>query len=77
MKKTESIKKIFQKLTNAKKEDVKYQLHKEYGFSTESIKNLWFYDGKIPEDKVDRVIEVLKVAAEEQISDIQDLIDVI
>ena len=76
MNKAENIKEIFKSLTNDRKEDVKYQLHKEFGISTESIKNLWFYDAKIPNSKIDRVHEVLKAKMQEQINDAQNLINV-
>jgi len=76
MNKAENIKKIFIGLTNDRKEDVKYQLHKEFGISTESIKNLWFYDAKIPKSKIDRVQEVVKAKMQEQINEAQNLIDV-
>lgn len=77
MNKAENIKEIFKGLTNDRKEDVKYQLHKEFGISTESIKNLWFYDAKIPKSKIDRVREVVRLKMQEQISEAQNLINVV
>lgn len=77
MNKAENIKGIFKGLTNDRKEDVKYELHKEFGISTESIKNLWFYDAKIPQAKINRVMEVVKAKMQEQINEAQSLIDVI
>lgn len=77
MSKAENIKEIFKALTNDRKEDVKYQLHKEFGISTESIKNLWFYDAKIPAGKIERVEFVVKEKMQEQINEAQNLIDVL
>lgn len=77
MSRAENIKEIFKALTNDRKEDVKYQLHKEFGISTESIKNLWFYDAKIPDGKINRVLEVVREKMHQQICEAQKLIDVL
>ena len=75
--KKSKIREIFSVLNSERKNNVRAILSEKFNITVDSAKMNWVYAGKIPEQKVDEVLEIIKNEAKKQSDRILELIDVI
>ncbi|WP_027378141.1 hypothetical protein [Chryseobacterium daeguense] len=75
--KKEKIREIFAAISPERKNNVRRILSEKFNITVDSAKMNWIYGGKIPEQNIDKVLEILKNEAREQSNEILELIDAI
>ncbi|CAA7389524.1 hypothetical protein [Chryseobacterium fistulae] len=73
--KKEKIKRIFASISSKHKNNVRKTLSDQFNVTVDSVKINWIYGGKIPENYIDEVLEILEREAKMQHSEILKLID--
>ena len=75
--KKEKIREIVAAISPERKNNVRRILSEKFNITVDSAKMNWIYGGKIPEQNIDKVLEILKNEAREQSNEILELIDAI
>lgn len=73
--KKDKIKEIFAAISAERKNNVRRILSEKFNITVDSAKMNWIYGGKIPEQNIDDVLEILKKEARGQSNEILELID--
>ncbi|ODS87261.1 MAG: hypothetical protein ABS44_11635 [Chryseobacterium sp. SCN 40-13] len=71
------IRELFAALTSERKNNVRTILSKKFDITVDSAKMNWIYAGKIPEQHIDKTLEIIKAELQKQTDELQELIDVI
>lgn len=71
------IKEIFLVLSAERKNNVRTTLSEKFNITVDTAKNHWVLAGKIPEENIDEVLEIVKEQARQQSDNIKDLIDAV
>lgn len=75
--KTDKIKKIYMGIDPKYKNNIRRILSDKFNISFDSAKTNWILNGKIPEQNIDEVLEIVKTEAKKQSDEILQLIDVL
>lgn len=75
--KTDKIKKIYLGIDPKYKNNIRRILSDKFNISFDSAKTNWILNGKIPEQNIDEVLEIVKTEAKKQSDEILQLIDVL
>ena len=75
--KTDKIKKIYMGIDPKYKNNIRRILSDKFNISFDSAKTNWIHNGKIPEQNIDEVLEIVKAQAKKQSDELLQLIDVI
>ncbi len=70
------IREMFQVLSSERKNNVRRILSDKFNITVDSAKMNWIYAGKIPEQYVDEVSEIVREQARQQSDGILELLDV-
>lgn len=71
------IKELFAKLTSERKNNVRTRLSQDFKISVDSAKMNWVYGGKIPDQNVDSVLQIIKEELLKQSAELLEIIDAI
>lgn len=77
MNKKDKIRKIFLKLNPSGKDNVRKVMSEKFNISVDTAKNHWIYNGNIPEQNIDEVLDILEREGKTQSNELLKLIDVI
>jgi hypothetical protein len=71
------IREMFQVLSSERKNNVRSILSEKFNITVDSAKMNWVYAGKIPEQNIDEVLEIIRAELKKQSDNILELIDAI